>query len=146
MLAITATALNVSYEEVLPPSFGAYTSDFGFTASGIFRRAVPPLCSKCGTQMNRNGYNTYRKRGMGSVKIGRYICPICGGSCEEDRSFWKELKNDFLGILDKIYQRMRAYHVSYRGIASIMDLIFPRGKDTIYNAFADSVENVVIPP
>jgi hypothetical protein len=27
-----------------------------------------------------------------------------------------------------------------------MELIFPRGKDTIYNAFTDSVESVVIPP
>jgi len=41
---------------------------------------------------------------------------------------------------------MRAYHVSYRGRASIMDLIFPRGKDTISNAFTSSVESVVIPP
>jgi hypothetical protein len=39
-----------------------------------------------------------------------------------------------------------ALNDSYRGIASIMDLIFPQGKDTIYNAFTDSVENVVIPP
>lgn len=41
---------------------------------------------------------------------------------------------------------MRSLHVSYEGISDIMDFIFPRGKDTIYNSFNSSVENTEIPP
>ena len=84
--------------------------------------------------MNHNGYNTYCKKGLGMLKIGRYICPFCEESSEEDRSFWEKLKTDFFDVLDVTYQCMRAQHVSYQGIASIMEPIFPRGKDTIYNA------------
>jgi len=45
-----------------------------------------------------------------------------------------------------IYQLMRDLHVSYKGIASMMELIFPRGKDTIFNAFCESVEKADILP
>jgi hypothetical protein len=96
--------------------------------------------------MNYNGYNTYDKRGLGSVKIGRYICPSCDKTCEEERSFWEKLKGDFFGIIAEIYNLMKLHHVSYQGISDIMGLIYPQGKDSIFNMFADSVEKTVIPP
>jgi len=92
--------------------------------------------------MNYNGYNTYRKVSLGYVKIRRYICPCCRKSCEEERSFWEK----FFDALNIIYQRLRVQHVSYQGIASVMGLIFPRGKDTILNAFNGSVEKTDTPP
>jgi hypothetical protein len=97
-------------------------------------------------QMNHNGYNTYCKNGIGSVKIGRYICPSCYESREEERSFWEKLKDDFFGIVNMIEKLLRLHHVSYQGISDIMALIYPQGRDTISNAFADSVEKTVIPP
>jgi len=126
--------------------FGEYSSDYVYTAAGIFRRTVPPLCPKCGTQMNHNGYNTYGKKCLGSVKIGRYICPSCFEPCEEERSFWENLKDDFFGILVLIYHLMRLHHVSYQGTSDILGLIHPQGKDTILNVFTASVERTVIPP
>jgi len=96
--------------------------------------------------MNYNGYNTYEKRGLGSVKIGRYTCPCCNTKCEEERSFWKKLKEDFFGIIGRIYNLMKLHHVSYQGMSDIMELIYPQGKDTLFNTFADSVEKTVIPP
>jgi hypothetical protein len=93
-----------------------------------------------------NGYNTYGKKGLGSVKIGRYECPSCDKPCEEERSFWERLKSEFFEVLDTLYQRLRVLHVSYPGISSLMELIFPRGKDTISNAFNSSVERTEIPP
>jgi hypothetical protein len=97
-------------------------------------------------QMNYNGYNTYEKRGLGSVNIGRYTGPSCNENCEEERSFWKKLKDDFSGIICVINKLMRLHHVSYQGISDIMALIYPLGRDTSFNAFADSVEKTVIPP
>jgi len=41
---------------------------------------------------------------------------------------------------------MKLHHVSYQGISDIMALIYPQGKDTILNMFADTVEETVIPP
>ncbi|MBL7118057.1 MAG: hypothetical protein ISS94_04670 [Candidatus Syntrophoarchaeum sp.] len=83
---------------------------------------------------------------MGSVKIGRYICPSCEETSEEERSFREKLKGEFFGVIGVIYQLMRLHQVSYQGISSIMELIYPRGKDTIFNAFNDSVEKTAIPP
>jgi hypothetical protein len=40
-----------------------------------------------------------------------------------------------------IEKLLRLHHVSYQGISDIMELIYPQGRDTIFNAFADSVEN-----
>jgi len=69
------------------------------------------------------------KKGLGSIKIGKYICPLCGEQLEEDRSFWENIKASFFDLLNMIYSLMSDLHVSYKGIASMMELIFPRGKD-----------------
>jgi len=136
---------NFSLGGIFSTIFSEYSNDYVYTATGIFRRTMPPVCPICGAQMNHN-YNTYSKKGLGSVKIGRYICPYCDNSSEERRSFWENLKSDFYGVLDMIYQLMRLHHVSYQGIADILGLIYPQGKDTILNAFTASVERTVIPP
>ncbi|HEQ78084.1 MAG TPA: hypothetical protein ENI78_00470, partial [Euryarchaeota archaeon] len=125
--------------------FSRYANDFEYTIDGVFRRSVPPFCLGCGVRMTYNGYNTYTKKGLGNVKIGRYFCPQCGKSLEEDRSFWEDLKKDFLGVMNQIYQRMRALGISYQGISSILELISPQGKDTIYRAFNDTVDSTEIP-
>jgi hypothetical protein len=96
--------------------------------------------------MNRNGYNTYCKKYIGSIKMGRYLCPCCSEPLEEDRSFWEELKNTFFGVINAFYQKLRFYIVSYQGISDVMKLVFPRGKTTIYNEFMESVEKMYIPP
>ena len=43
------------FGEVLLSIFEEYLSDFEYTATGIFRRTVPPLCPECGARMNYNG-------------------------------------------------------------------------------------------
>jgi hypothetical protein len=98
MVSLDTNLNNFSYCEILGAIFGGYSTDFVYTATGIFRRTKPPVCPECGMQMNYNGYNTYGKRGLGSVKIGRYTCPSCNNNCEEERSFWEKLKEDFFGI------------------------------------------------
>ncbi|HIE31078.1 MAG TPA: transposase [Methanosarcinales archaeon] len=127
-------------------NFGEFSNDLESTADGIFRRAVPPLCPECGVLMNRNGYNTYSKKYLGSIKMGRYLCPCCGKPLEEDRSFWEALKNSFFGVMNVFYQQLRFYNVAYQGISDVMKLVFPRGKTTIYNEFMESVEKTYIPP
>jgi len=95
---------------------------------------VPPTCPICNTKKTHNGYNTYCKKGLGSIKIGKYICPLCKESIEGDLSFLENLKASFFDLLNTIYQLMMDLHVSYKGISSMIEPIFPRGKDTIFNA------------
>jgi len=146
MVFVNTTLLNFPQVEVLLSILGEYPGEFEYSVTGIFRRTVPPSCPECGTRMNRNGYNSYCKIGLGSVKIGRYICPSCEETSEEERSFWENLKGEFFGVINRIAQLMRLHHVSYQGISNILELIYPRGKDTIFNDFAGSVEKTAIPP
>jgi len=146
MVTLNCTLINFPYQGALLSTFGKYVNDFEYTVSGIFRRAVPPFCPGCGARTTYNGYNTYTKNGLGSVKIGRYRCPFCREHLEEDRGFWEGLKEDFFGVMGRLYQRMRVHNVSYPGIAWIFELIFPRGKDTVYRAFNDAVGSAVVPP
>jgi len=146
MTKIKCNLLNFSQKDVLLSVFGKYSNEFEYTADGIFRRIVPLPCPKCENQGNHNGFNTYRKKGLGHVKMGRYICPICKEPYEEDRSLWIELKKEFFSTLDELYLRFRSNNVSYEGSVDVMEIIFPRGKDTICNAFNRAVESIELPP
>ena len=146
MTILNCTLLNFAHVGILSPIFENYSNDFEYTTNGVFRRIIPPDCPECGYRMNHNGYNKYCKKELGNVKIGRYVCPICEELLEESRSFWEQLKTDFLDIINSIYQRLRIQNVSYEGASVVMELIFPRGKDTIHNDFTDSVEKTYIPP
>ncbi len=146
MTTLDYAVLNLQYMSSPSCSFEEFSNDLECTADWIFRRAVPPPCPECGVLMHRNGYNKYCKKYIGSIKMGRYICSLCGESLEDDRSFWEELKKGLFDVLDVFYQQLRFYNVPYKGISAIMKLVFPRGKTTIYNAFMESVEKTYIPP
>ncbi len=145
MVAINTTLSNYQLQDNLFSVFEGYTNDFEYTSEGVFRRVMPPLCH-CGVQMNHNGYNTYTKKGLGRIKIGKYLCPSCENTYEEDRSFWEDLKNELFSILGEFFQRLRALHNSYQGISWVSELIFPRGKDTVYREFNQAVEEAEVPP
>ncbi len=145
MVSLDCTLLNFSHKDLFSSVFEGYGSEFEYTSDGVFRRSERPVCPDCGTRMNYNGYNTYTKHELGDIRIGRYICPVCRGSFEEERGFWESLKNEFFTALDRLFQVLRVNHVSFRGISDVMDLIFPRGKDTIMNAFNHAVEKTIVP-
>lgn len=145
MVAINTTLSNYQLQDNLLSVFEGYTNDFEYTSEGVFRRVIPPLCH-CGVQMNHNGYNTYTKKRLGRIKIGKYLCPSCENTYEEDRSFWEDLKNEFFSILGEFFQRLRALHNSFEGISWLLELIFPRGKDTVHREFTQAVEEAEIPP
>ncbi|NKQ38217.1 MAG: hypothetical protein HF967_01840 [Methanosarcinales archaeon] len=67
--------------------------------------------------MVHNGYNSYTKKGMGHIKIGKYICKPCGCSTEEDRSVWEELKTLFTNLMKDLYKVLRLNHVAYNAIS-----------------------------
>jgi len=145
MVSLNSTLINFSEKDLFFSIFENYNNDYEYTSKGVLRKITPPKCLNCDTQMNHNGYNTYSKKNLGSVKIGRYICPLRGEPGEESREFWEKMKTEFFSVLDHVYQILRVNHVSYEDISALMEAIFPRGKDTILRAFNDSMEEADFP-
>ena len=145
MTEMQLSLINFPYRETLTVIFEGYSNDFEFTANGIFRRKVPPLCPECGYPMSHNGFNTYQKENLGEANVGKYLCGTCGKSTQEDRDFWIKLKENFFGIITKISTSLRLNQVSYEVIESIMSYIYPRDKDTIRNMVQCAIEEMIVP-
>jgi hypothetical protein len=145
MTEMQLSLINFPYGKTLSTIFEDYSNDFEFTAVGIFRRIVPPLCPECGIPMSHNGYNTYQKVHLGEANVGRYLCGACGKSIQEDRDFWIKQKANFFEIITEISTRLRLNHVSYEVIESIMSYLYPRDKDTIRNMVQCAIEEMDVP-
>ena len=145
MVTISPTFKNLSDVSNLTTTFGMFGNDFEYTATGIFRRIKPPQCPECNNTMVHNGYNQYTKKGLGTIKIGKYLCKHCGKMLEEQKTAWEKIKAGLFSQLGQIYQMLRLNHVSYQGISDIMDLIFSRSKGTVFREFNNIMEDVEIP-
>jgi len=125
--------------------FNGLDNNFEITSDGVLRQKNAPPCPSCDTQMNHNGYNKYTKKNLGTIKIGKYLCPCCQEPVEEDKSVWEKIKTEFFNQLRKIYRLLRNNNVSYQAISEIMKLIFPQSKGTVFRGFIESMEEVEIP-
>ncbi len=142
MTVIESNLMNFSYVEILRTLFSECSDEYEYTADGIFRRKEPPDCPKCGQQMSLNGYNTYKKEGLGSVNIGKYYCSNCDVSQEENRQFWKNQKENFSNFLKRTIKKLKVNGVSLQGCADILSSLLPLeiGKDTVANLYNESME------
>jgi len=145
MVTISSTFKNISEIPNLLNVFGNFGNDFEYTATGIFRRIEPPQCPECSDKTVHNGFNKYTKKGLGIIKIGKYLCKHCGKMLEEQRTAWEKIKTELFSHLGQIYQLLRLNHVSYQSISNIMDLIFSRSKGTVFREFNKIMEDVEIP-
>jgi transposase-like protein len=145
MVTISSTFKNMSEIPNLQNVFGNFDNDYEYTATGIFRRIEPPQCPECNNKTVHNGFNKYTKKGLGIIKIGKYLCKHCGKMLEEQRTAWEKIKTELFSHLGQIYQLLRLNHVSYQSISNIMDLIFSRSKGTVFRDFNKIMEDVEIP-
>src|SRR5665647_3249988 len=120
--------------------FGSYDNSYEYTADEIFRKKASPFCPKCNSPMVHNGYNIYGKKELGDIKIGRYKCPNCNCTHEENRSFWEGLKSTLFDSLGDFFKLLRSHSVSHEGISAVMDFIYPRSKSTILREFNNNME------
>ena len=146
MTEMQLSLINFPYRKTLSTIFQNYSNDFEFTASGIFRKIVPPLCPECGNPMIHNGFNTCKKELLGEANIGKYLCGACGKSAEEDRDFWIKLKANFFEVVTEISTLLRLNHVSYEVIELIMSYLYPRDKDTIQKMIQCAINEIAVPP
>jgi hypothetical protein len=113
MVIINTTFGNFSETPILQKIFGEFGNEYEYTENDIFRKKNPPQCPTCARKMVHNGFNSYTKKGMGRIKIGKYICKPCNENLEEDRSVWEQLKILFTDLLGDLYQMLRLNHVAY---------------------------------
>lgn len=121
--------------QILPKS-----SEYEFTTDKVFRKREPPVCD-CGNKCIHNGYNYARKKNLGKIKIGKYICPVCGAQLQEDKGFWKSILTEWQDTITDLFKVLRNSHTAYRRIADIMAFIVPCGKDRVYNLFNQAMDN-----
>ena len=145
MVTISSTFKNISEIPNLLNVFGNFGNDYEYTETCIFRRIKPPQCPECNNTSVHNGFNQYTKKGLGTIKIGKYLCKHCGKMLEEQRTAWERIKTELFSHLGQIYQLLRLNHVSYQAISNIMDLIFSRSKGTVFREFNKIMEDVEIP-
>lgn len=117
---------------------------YEFTANKVFRRKVTQTCS-CGHKMVHNGYNYARKKGLGKVRIGKQICPICDSQFQEDKQFWKDLLSKWYDSLKTIICHLRNSDVSWKAVSTILSFIFPISKDSAHSLFDSVMEQYDYP-
>src|SRR5659263_349927 len=94
MVTISSTFKNMSEIPNLQNVFGNFDNDYEYTATGIFRRIETPQCPECYNKTVHNGFNQYTKKGLGTIKIGKYLCKHCGKMLEEQRTAWEKIKTE----------------------------------------------------
>jgi len=145
MSVICATLNNFCYASTLVEVLSEFPYDYEFDEHGILRRASRPRCPSCGKPMNKNGYNSYTKKGLGTVKAGRWSHTECDVHLEEDRTFWENLTGEFFGLLADLTQVLRRHHLSYEGMSEVLSFIHPRSKETSRALFINRMNQIEFP-
>lgn len=140
MTVVHMNLFNFSGSEILGQIFPV-SDEYEFTAKNVFRRKFPPVC-ECGCVCNYNGYNYARKRGFGKVRVGKYLCPACDESYEEDKGFWKKLLGEWKETIQGLFMVLRDSSVSYQAISNIMNFIMPLGEGSVFTWFQDCMNKV----
>jgi len=145
MVAINLNFSNFNGVGAFLNLFSGFGNEFEITSEGVFCRIIAPECPDCGTNMDHNGHNDHTKMNLGTFKVGRYRCPCCHKSLEEDISVWEDLKREFFNQLRRIYRVFKNNNVSYQAISDIIKLIFLQSKSSVFRGFIESMEEVEIP-
>tara|TARA_Y100000310_G_C20625082_1_gene785399 strand:+ start:233 stop:1540 length:1308 start_codon:yes stop_codon:yes gene_type:complete len=145
MSIIESTLNNFSFALILREVFSTFPHQYEYTKEGTIRRVERPICPCCGKPMIKNGFNSYTKKGLGTVKIGKWRCRKCDVSLEEDRTFWEDLKDEFFELLAHMTKILKDHKISYEGISDIFALIYPRSRETIRIQFKKSIDEAEIP-
>jgi len=144
MSQIHATLNNFFLSPIFNDVFSTFPHEYIFDHKGILRRKEKPNCPSCQCKMNKNGSNKYRKRKFGHIKIGKWICPNCKDTLEEDRSFWEEMKDEVFQAFSHMEMLLRKSHVSYEGASEILSMIYPMGKETLRMMFKSTINAIEI--
>jgi len=145
MSTINTTLNNFCYASTLMEVLSEFPHDYEFDENEVLRRTPRPFCSVCGKPMNKNGYNSYTKKGLGTIKVGRWSHIECDVHLEENRTFWENLTAGFFALLANLTQVMRRHHLSYEGMSEVFSFIYPRSKESSRMLFINHMNHIEFP-
>ena len=145
MSVIVSNLNNFYFAQTLQEVFCTFPHEYEFTKGGTIRRINRPICPRCGKSMVKNGSNSYTKKGLGTVKVGKWWCKECKATLEEDRTFWEDLKDEFFEVLVHLTKILKDNNVSFQVISDVCALIYPRSRETVRLQFTKSIDEIEIP-
>jgi hypothetical protein len=145
MVQIQTKIFSTKNESAISDVLGGISNEYILDGNSIFRRIKAPTCNICGAQMVHNGFNTYSKKYLGSIRIGKYKCQKCQSNQEESKPFWFNLLSQIKDYFTSLALTCRNQNVSYEGIAEISRFIIPHGKDYFAELCADFLSKIDIP-
>lgn len=143
MDVIQSTLKNYSFvqniNDILPDTKG-----YEYTKKGVIRSINHPICT-CGVRCIRNGWDPLTRKGLVSLKIGRFRCPCCGKEHQKDLSFWEKFISEWEHTLSSFFLRLSDRDVALRVISDIMKFFTPMSKDTVMRRIFNTIKQLIIP-
>ena len=121
-----------------------FSNDF-ILENGVYYAQNCPNCPECGQIMTRNGSNKRTKKGIITLKIGKYHCPNCHKNTQESPELFEKLVQYVREKILPLLVTIRSEKVSYRGIEEIMGFLIPLGKDSAYGLIQGFIESAEFP-
>jgi len=140
MISISTTLQNFGIIRPLTTFFDGLSNSYEYSETGVLRYSENPQCVDCGAKMNQNGYNIITKRHVGSIKVGKYLCPICNAVHHTEINFWNEQKRLIKEVMGELLMCLKNGGNSYRRMAQVSNFILPFKKSSLYTQFSDIVE------
>lgn len=145
MTQIQFNLINFPFAKQLTALFDRYSDDYEYTSEGIFCLTTSPQSTKCGTLIDQNGWNSFTKRWLRLVKIGKYSYSKCLNKVTKSCNFWEDAKREFFGIFANSFWLLRVSHVSYEILEKVSVYFYPCDKDTIRTRIAAATDKMEIP-
>lgn len=139
MISILTTLQNFEVIHPLKSLFDGLSTSYQYSEKGVLRYSKNPNCTCCGMIMNQNGYNVITKRNIGSVKVGKYICPMCNATHHTKIGFWVKQKEAIMDLMGEFLMCLKNGGNSFRRMSQITGYIFPYKKSSLYNQFSNIV-------
>jgi len=115
---------------------------FEYTKKGIIRSIKLPTCETCGCFCCRNGWDKIGRKDLFSLKVGKFICPICKTPFQSEVTFIHELFNKWEETIRGFFLRLSDRDVALRVISDIMDFLIPISKDTVMRHITSAISKL----
>lgn len=144
MNTIETTLKNFSFiselNAILPDTEG-----FEYTKKGVIRAIKIPVCPETGVMCVRNGWDSLTRKGLFSLKIGKFRSPNTGKTIRPHIGFWQRLIGEWEETLSSFFLRLTDKDVALRVISELMNFLSPMSKDSVMRRVFSAIKSLIIP-
>lgn len=138
------TLKNFSFSDELFELF-SHAEGYEYTKKGVIRAKNVPDCPSCGEKCCRNGSDPITKKGVLTLKIGRFRCFRCGFEIKKDLSLFTKIIDEWYGSLSDFFLRLSDRDVALGVISDLMEFLTPMSKDTVLRKICLAIKKLIIP-